>query len=86
VRYYYFDSSVLVQGYLWEEGTAEVLQVLQEARGDAATARIVTSRIAFPETMSAVARRERDQKLRKEEADELSNRISFDSHPAVGDV
>jgi hypothetical protein len=32
MRYYYFDSSVLVKGYLWEEGSEDVLQLLRDAR------------------------------------------------------
>jgi predicted nucleic acid-binding protein len=32
LRYYYFDASVLVKAYLWETGTDDVREVLNESR------------------------------------------------------
>lgn len=78
MRYYYLDSSVLVKAYLWEEGTEDVLQLHIDARANPAAARIITSRIAYPEAMSPVARKERDGTLTKLDADALFHRIKFD--------
>jgi predicted nucleic acid-binding protein len=78
VDFYYFDASVLVKGYIWEIGTEDVRQVLREARSATPSARIITSRIAYAEAMSAVSRREAARHLTPREATEIANRLQAD--------
>lgn len=76
--FYYFDASVLVKAYVWEHGTEDVRQVLAEVRSTPAKSRIVTSRIAFAEAMSAVSRREYGGELTSREANEIASRLQGD--------
>ena len=78
MEYYYFDASVVVKAYLWEVGTEDVLQVLRDSRADPPRARVITSRIAYTEAMSAAARREFNRELTASEADEISKRLLAD--------
>jgi predicted nucleic acid-binding protein len=78
VDFYYFDASVLVKAYIWEVGTEDVRQVLRDARAAVPSARIMTSRIAFAEAMSAVARRESARQLTPTEAVEIARRLQAD--------
>jgi predicted nucleic acid-binding protein len=78
VDYYYLDASVLVKAYVWEVGTADVLRVLREARSTPARARVITSRIAFAEAMSAVSRREAAGELTLANANVLEARLRMD--------
>lgn len=73
--FYYFDASVLVKAYIWEVGTEDVRQVLRDARAAMPSARIMTSRIAFAEAMSAVSRRESARRLTPTEAVEITRRL-----------
>ncbi|HLM67495.1 MAG TPA: type II toxin-antitoxin system VapC family toxin [Longimicrobium sp.] len=76
--YYYLDASVLVKAYVWEVGTVDVLRVLRDARATAARARVITSRIAFTEAMSAVSRREAAGELTRADANVLEARLRAD--------
>ena len=76
--FYYFDASVLVKAYIWEAGTKDVRNVLREARAATPAARIITSRIAYAEAMSAVSRREAARELTPREATEIANRLQAD--------
>jgi predicted nucleic acid-binding protein len=78
VDFYYFDASALVKAYIWEVGTEDVRQVLREARAASPAARIITSRIAYAEAMSAVSRREAARQLTQTEATEIANRLQAD--------
>lgn len=76
--FYYFDASVLVKGYIGEVGTDDVRQVLRDARAVPARARIITSRVAFPEAMSAVSRREFSAELTFSQATTIATRLQGD--------
>lgn len=76
--FYYFDASALVKAYVWEAGTDDVRQVLREARAASPAARIITSRIAYAEAMSAVFRRESARQGTQAEASEIANRLQAD--------
>lgn len=76
--FYYFDASALVKAYVWEIGTEDVRQVLREARAATPSARILTSRIAYAEAMSAVSRRESAHQLTPREASEVAHRLQAD--------
>jgi uncharacterized protein len=78
VDFYYFDASALVKAYIWEVGTEDVRQVLREARAASPAARVITSRIAYAEAMSAVSRRESARQLTRTEATEIANRLQAD--------
>jgi predicted nucleic acid-binding protein len=78
VDFYYFDASALVKAYIWEVGTDDVRQVLREARAATPAARILTSRIAYAEAMSAVSRREAAGQLTRQQATESANRLQTD--------
>jgi predicted nucleic acid-binding protein len=78
VDYYYLDASVLVKAYVWEVGTEDVRHVLHAARANPARARVITSRIAFAEAMSAVSRREAAGELTRSEASLLETRLRAD--------
>lgn len=78
MRFFYFDTSVLVKGYIWEAGTSDVHEVLRELRAEPPTARVLASRIAYPEAMSAVSRREHSGRLTEGEADEITRRLLAD--------
>lgn len=76
--YYYLDASVLVKAYVWEVGTEDVRRVLSDARAVPARARVVTSRIAYAEAMSAVSRREAAGELTQTDAGVLERRLQSD--------
>jgi predicted nucleic acid-binding protein len=78
VKYYYFDASVMVKAYLWEEGTEDVRQVIRDLSSKPAVARVVTSRLAFVETAAAVSRRTFDGEITEEQAEEVWNRLVAD--------
>ncbi|MBW3570220.1 MAG: type II toxin-antitoxin system VapC family toxin [Gemmatimonadetes bacterium] len=76
--FYYFDTSVLAKAYIWEVGTEDVRKVLGQLRAAPARARIITSRVAFAEAMSAVSRREYAGELTPREATEIATRLQGD--------
>jgi predicted nucleic acid-binding protein len=78
VRYYYFDASVLVKGYLWEEGSEDVRRVLRDLWAEPAHTRVITSRIAFVEAVSAVSRRTYLGEITQEQATEVWKRLVAD--------
>jgi hypothetical protein len=78
VRYYYFDASVLVKAYFWEEGTEVVRQVIRDLSAESSGTRVATSRIAFVEAVSAVSRRTFAGEITPEQAEEVWNRIATD--------
>jgi uncharacterized protein len=78
VRYVYLDASVLVKAYVQEPGTTEVQALLSDAVAVPARARLVTSRLALAEAVSAVSRREHSGELTREEADVISTRLASD--------
>jgi predicted nucleic acid-binding protein len=75
VKYYYFDASVLVKGYLWEEGSEDVRTVLRGVRSAPPEARVVTSSLAFVEAVSAVSRRTFKGEITGEQADAVRRRL-----------
>lgn len=78
MKYYYFDASVLVKAYLWEEGTEDVRQVIRDISAQPAVVRVVTSRLAFVEAVSAVSRRTFAGEITEEQAEEVWNRLVSD--------
>ena len=78
MRFYYFDASVLVKAYLWEVGTEDVRRVLASAFAAPSEVRIVTSRFAFVEVASAVARRGFAGELTEDEVNGLWSRLQED--------
>lgn len=78
MKYYYFDASVLVKAYFWEEGTEDVRQVIRDLAAQPAVARVVTSRLAFVEAVSAVSRRTFAAEITKEQAEEVWDRLVAD--------
>jgi predicted nucleic acid-binding protein len=83
LRYYYFDASVLVKAYLWETGTDDVREVLNESRAAPPRARVVTSSLAFAEVASAVSRRARAGKITRAEANAIWQRLGWDFEAAL---
>jgi predicted nucleic acid-binding protein len=75
---YYFDTSALAKGYLQEERSADVVTILEQTRTTPAAARVVVSRLAYPETASAIARREREGSLSALEAQRLYRELDAD--------
>lgn len=75
MRYYYFDASVLVKAYVWEAGTEDVRQVLDDMRAAPRLTRVVTSSFALVEVASAVARRTFAGELMSEQADDIHDRL-----------
>ncbi len=75
MKYYYFDASVLVKGYLWEEGSEDVCTVLRAVRAAPPEARVVTSSLAFVEAVSAVSRRTFKGEITEEQADDVRKRL-----------
>jgi predicted nucleic acid-binding protein len=75
VKYYYFDASVLVKGYLWEDGSEDVRSVLRAVRAAPPAARVVTSSLVFVEAVSAVSRRTFKGEITEEQADEVRKRL-----------
>ncbi|HYW06853.1 MAG TPA: type II toxin-antitoxin system VapC family toxin [Longimicrobium sp.] len=55
---YFFDTSALVKLHVPEAGSSEVKNILRKTRADPPSARVLVSRLAYPECMSAVARRQ----------------------------
>jgi len=53
----YFDSCALVKRYVKEDGSEDVLSLIQRGEG------ITTSKLAYPEILSAFARKERSGEL-----------------------
>jgi predicted nucleic acid-binding protein len=78
VKYYYFDASVLVKAYFWEEGTEDVRQVLRELWAAPADTRVITSSLAFVEAVSAVSRRAFGGEITEDEAEEVWKRLVLD--------
>lgn len=60
---HYLDTSVLVKAYVKEERSEEVLALLRQARTAPLAVRVFVSRLAYPETAAAIARREREGSL-----------------------
>jgi uncharacterized protein len=54
---HFFDTSALVKHYVPEKGTRKVRRLVDDARADPGGTRLYLSRIAFPESISAVTRR-----------------------------
>ena len=78
MRYYYFDASVLVKAYFWEEGTEDVRLIRRDVSAKPAGARVVTSRIAFVEAVSALSRRAFVGEITAEQAEEVWSRLVAD--------
>lgn len=75
MKYYYFDASVLVKGYLWEEGSEDVRSVLRAVGAAPPEARVVTSSLAFVEAVSAVSRRTFKGEITEEQAEDIRRRL-----------
>jgi hypothetical protein len=69
---------VLVKAYFWEEGTEDVRQVMREVWAAPPDARVITSRIAFVEAVSAVSRRNFGGEITEEQAEEVWSRFVAD--------
>ena len=76
MTHYVFDTSALVKAYLPEVGSARVLDLLQTTATGSAKA--VVSALAYPETVSAVARRERNARITPVDAAARITRIDSD--------
>jgi uncharacterized protein len=72
------DSSAVVKVYLTEPGSSRVRSMVSAARGPAPTASVVASGLAHPETVSAIARRERNARLSAADATALIGRVDGD--------
>lgn len=68
----YLDTSAFIKLYAEEPGTEEVRDAIEEAR------LTVISEIGYVEARSALARRERDDSLSKEEHDETIEQLERD--------
>lgn len=76
MTHYVFDASALAKAYLPEAGSARVLDLLQTTAAGGAHA--VVSALAYPETVSAVARRERNARITPVDAAARMARIDAD--------
>jgi len=68
----YLDTSALVKLYIEETGSQEVKRAVEEARI------ISTSRVAYVEAMSAIARKYREGELSDEEQDQIARDLDRD--------
>lgn len=78
MNYYFFDSSALVKIYASEPGSEIVRQIRAQSQSDPPTARIIVCHLAYPETASAIAGKERGGHLSRPAATRLLNRLSDD--------
>ena len=74
MTHYVFDASALVKAYLPEAGTARVLALLRDAA--VGRVRITLSVLTYPETISAVARRERNARITAADATTIIGAIN----------
>lgn len=58
MKLYFLDTSALVKAFVPEPGTTVVRTTLEEARAEPTSARVFVSRLAYPECMSALVRRQ----------------------------
>ena len=72
---FFFDTSALIKLYIEESGTAEVLGLVEELRGD----RIVILDITLLECRSAVRRREREGDISGPDANRILQQIHEDA-------
>jgi predicted nucleic acid-binding protein len=75
---HYLDTSALVKLYVDESRSEEALDLLRQSRTAAVAVRLFASRLAYPETLSAVARRARQGSLSGPEARLISRFVSAD--------
>lgn len=71
----YFDTSALIKVYVEERGTAEVIGLIEDSRGD----RIVILDITLLECRSAVRRREREGDVSGPDANRILQQIHEDA-------
>ena len=68
----YFDSSALVKRYVEEEGTGVVQRLCEE------NALVATSRLTYPEILSALTRKRRTGELSTDSYSEVTDRFNKD--------
>ncbi|HZX14565.1 MAG TPA: type II toxin-antitoxin system VapC family toxin [Thermodesulfobacteriota bacterium] len=69
MKLYYLDSSALVKGYVKEKGSEKVREILEDE------SLLATSQIAYPEVLSALARKRRDGEVKKRDFNKAINRF-----------
>ena len=72
---YYFDTSALVKAYVHEDRTPEVRDILRESRVAAASL-LYVSRLTYPETLSAIIRREHRGEVAAADSRVLRSRVA----------
>ena len=72
---YYFDTSTFVKLYIEEEGTAELLNLIDEMEGDL----LIVLDLALLESRSAIRRREREGDISRLDAERVLRRIEDDT-------
>ena len=72
---YYFDTSAFIKLYIEEEGTRDLLILLEEFDGD----RLIILDLALLESRSAVRRREREGHISRLDAERVLRRIEDDA-------
>jgi uncharacterized protein len=75
---YYLDTSALVKAYVEEDRSDDVEDLIEETRDPGTTTRVFASRLAYPETASAIARRQREGGLTRQEAQLLYGAVTDD--------
>jgi predicted nucleic acid-binding protein len=67
VKIYYLDSSALVKGYVKENGSEKVREILESE------SLLATSPMAYSEVLSALARKRRNAEIKKRDFDKAIN-------------
>jgi predicted nucleic acid-binding protein len=68
----YFDSSALVKRYIEEAGSKEINKLLQSSE------KAVTSRLAYPEILSAITRRHRAGDIESPDCERIKREFRVD--------
>jgi predicted nucleic acid-binding protein len=74
---YYLDTSALVKAYVQEDRSQEVRDLLHQSRA-AEASWLYVSRLTYPETLSAITRRENRGEIAPGDARLLHSRVSAD--------
>ena len=74
---YYLDTSALVKAYVQEARSDEVCDLLHQSRA-APASWLYVSRLTYPETLSAIARRENRGEIAAGDARILQSRLAAD--------
>jgi predicted nucleic acid-binding protein len=74
---YYLDTSALVKAYVEEDHSEEVRDLLHQSRA-AEASWLYVSRLTYPETLSAITRREHRGEINAGDARILQSRVAAD--------